>query len=201
MRFHRSMALLLIACLCTSLRAGESTNTNTPFLVEPLTRGRAAAILANTDELAQAIDSRINTPLGPYEPRPVARPGAPAIPAAVEQVELSRQRSIIDDVRGVLASPWEWRWYARDGRILVAVPTRERVGTLAKARAETLLADMVQRELLDARLAHPEVQVVFIEPESPIRGCSDGGWGTGGWGGAAGAGGWGGGSIAGCACR
>lgn len=193
-RFHLLAAFLIVAsCLGTPGVAAESASDARASGVEPLTRGRAAAIIASTGELAEALEQRLDASLKPFQP--LETPAARAEDGAT-----------LDDVRGALASAWEWRWYSRDGGVLVAIPARQRVGTLARARFEALAARMVREVLLERYLANPPVQVVLIEPELPISGCPAGAAGSGGSvaGGAVigggFAGGWSGAAAA-CTCR
>lgn len=168
---------LSFPCLAQTVDQGD-----TAFLprVEPLTRGRGTALVANSSALADD----------------VAR--------LIQQPEAARDEAILDDVRDVMASTSEWRWYYRDHGLMVAVPVRERLAYGTRRNAEALLAQTIRRAAYEQGAGAPPVQVVFIEPEVPcfVPGLRSGGFGTAGgdgFGGGAGSGG-----LAGagdCGCR
>lgn len=125
--------------------------------VEPLTRGRGEMLVANADALADDVG------------RFVQHPGA------------ARDEAILDDVRGVMASTSEWRWYYRDHGLMVAVPVRERLAYGTRRNAEALLTSAIQRAASEQGVGRPPVQVVFIEPEVPchVPGLRSAGFTTG----------------------
>ena len=151
----------------------------TSFLprVEPLTRGRGEALVANSSTLADD----------------VAR--------FIQQPEAARDEAILDDVRGVMASTSEWRWYYRDHALMVAVPVSERLAYGTRRNAEALLAGAIRRAAYEQGAGTPPVQVVFIEPEVPchVPGLRSTGFASGAGGGLGdGAGGFG---MGDCGCR
>ncbi len=179
---HRRVALVTAASLLAfpGLAGAQPATTFMPR-VEPLTRGHGEALVANADALADD----------------VAR--------FIQQPEAARDAAILDDVRGVMASTSEWRWYYRDHGLMVAVPVRERLAYGTRRNAEALLASVIRRAAHEQGSGNPPVQVVFIEPEVPchVPGLRSGAFAAGAAGGFAdGAGGIGG--MAGwgdCGCR
>jgi len=113
--------------------------------IEPLNRGRGEAVIANADVLADEVG------------RFVQHPGN------------AHDEAILDDVRGVMGSPAEWRWYNRDHGLMVAVPVRDRLAYVTRRNAESLLATAIRRTVSTQGLGSPPVQVVFIEPERPCH--------------------------------
>lgn len=168
--------VLAFALPCPCLAAADEPGI-TSFLprVEPLTRGRGEALVANSSTLADD----------------VAR--------FIQQPEAARDEAILDDVRGVMASTSEWRWYYRDHALMVAVPVSERLAYGTRRNAEALLAGAIRRAAYEQGAGTPPVQVVFIEPEVPchVPGLRSGGFATGADGGF-GAGGFG---MGDCGCR
>jgi hypothetical protein len=136
--------LIAVACIAPACPAAEPAATAGPR-VEPLTRGRGTAIVANADSITDELE------------RYVAAPKSP------------RDEAILDDVRGVMAHAPEWRWYYRDHGILLAIPTSERLGFGTEANAEELIGDVVRRLIYQRGWGNPPVQVVFIEPEIPCH--------------------------------
>jgi len=136
--------LIAVACLASTCLAADAT-AGSKTALQPLTRGRASEILANTDTIADGID------------RLIKKPGTP------------QDEAILDDVSDVMAHVSEWRWYSRDHGVLLAIPVRERLGIAARANAENLLADIVRRLIYQRGWGNPLVQVVFIEPEIPCH--------------------------------
>lgn len=146
---------LVLACPlpCVALAAEPGDTTFLPR-VEPLTRGRGEALVANSGALADAVGRFIQHP------------------------EAARDEAILDDVRGVMASPSEWRWYYRDHGLMVAVPVSERLAYGTRRNAEALLSSAIRRTAYEQGSGNPPVQVVFIEPEVP---CFTAGFRSGGF--------------------
>lgn len=136
--------LVAAACLCPMIGFAEDSADGAGNAAQPLTRGGAAEILANTDTVAEGLE------------RMVKKPGN------------SRDEAIFADVSDVMAHASEWRWYSRDRGILLAIPVRERLGIAAQATAEEHLADIVRRLIYQQGWGDPPVQVIFIEPERPL---------------------------------
>jgi hypothetical protein len=111
--------------------------------IEPLTRGRAAQILANTDAIADDLTRQIKSLRNPAE------------------------AAVIDDIGDVLAHSSEWQWFSRDRGILLAIPVKERLGLLSSYEGEKVLADIVRRLISQKSWGNPPVQVVLIEPRLP----------------------------------
>jgi len=133
-------AALLAACLATGAEpAGET-----------LSRREAAEILVNAPAIGEEIQGRLDDRRVP-----------------VDEDE-KREFKAFDDVRDVMTRASEWRWYARDGGILLAISVRQRLGLAAKVESEQALADVVRRLIYQRGLGNPRVQVVFIEPEPAV---------------------------------
>lgn len=141
-RIAVSLFALALPMISTG-RADDEPVTSKPRAVEPLTRGRAAEILANTDAIADDLGRQIKSLRNPLE------------------------AAIIDDVRDVLSQSAEWEWYSRDRGILLAIPVKERLGLLTSYDGEKVLADVVRRLISQKGWGNPPVQVVFIEPKLP----------------------------------
>jgi hypothetical protein len=139
---RRLACLAILSCIACPCLAADQPPGQT-LRIEPLTRGRATEVLANIDDIAEGVE------------RQIRNPGSP------------RDEAILDDVRGVIALPSEWRWHYRDHGLLLAIPVRERLGIGARANAESLIAESVCRNTRDQGLGAPPVQVVLIEPEVP----------------------------------
>lgn len=122
---------------------GGDSAAGQPLPVEPLSRGRAAQIIGNTETIVASLNQQMT------------------------QTRDALQGAIFDDVRDVMAHASEWRWYSRDHGILLAIPVRERLGISAKVSGEKMLADVVRRLVYQQGWGNPAVQVVFIEPELP----------------------------------
>jgi hypothetical protein len=156
MRSIRIVVCLLVAsCLPTVCRAQEEPATlpaTRPAAIEPLTRSRARAILADTDAIGEDVMRQIRTLRNPLE------------------------AAVIEDISDVMSHASEWRWYSRDHGILLAIPVRERLGILADVNGEQVLADVVRRLINQRGLGNPPVRVVLIEPEEPARVVSPAAW-------------------------
>ena len=142
--------LVLASCLVSPcLAADEETATVRPNRVEPLTRGRAAQILADTDTIAEDLLKQMKNLRNPAE------------------------AALVDDLSVVLSHSSEWEWYSRDRGILLAIPVKERLGLLTSYDGEKVLADVVRRLINQKGGGNPPVQVVLIEPKLPTmtRGC------------------------------
>lgn len=142
---HRSRSvrhLVLTACLITPCLAANPPADDL-IATEPLSRARAAEILARSDEIADSLMKQLVSG------------------------KKSRTSIILEDVRDVMVPSSEWRWYSRDHGILLAIPVRERLGIAAKVEGEQALADIARRLLHQKGWANPPVQVVFIEPALP----------------------------------
>jgi len=175
---RRYALVTVISLLALQGLAGAQPATTFMPRVEPLTRGRGEALVANADALADD----------------VAR--------FIQQPEAARDAAVLDDVRGVMASTSEWRWYYRDHGLMVAVPVRERLAYGTRRNAEALLASAIRRAAYEQGSGNPPVQVVFIEPEVPCHapGLRSGVFAAGGF--ADGSGGIGGVTVVGdCGCR
>lgn len=133
------MASVLIQPCCADDRAGDVK----PPQMEPLTRDRAAQILANTDSLADDLTRQITKLRNPAE------------------------AAAVDDLQGVLAHASEWEWYSRDHGILLAIPVKERLGIVPGYNGEKVLANVVRRLINQKGWGNPPVQVVLVEPELP----------------------------------
>lgn len=104
---------------------------------------------------------------------PAAIPGMETlVDAAARQVKRTGDATRIaafEDVRDVMAHASEWRWYARDNGILLAIPIRERLGIPAKAEGERALEDVVRRLINQAGWGNPPVQVILVGREEPCH--------------------------------
>lgn len=143
-----SRSLLLIAPMAVVafplVAAAQPLATPLPR-IEPLTRGRGTAIVANSDVIADELAQYVKEP------------------------HVARDEAILDDVRDVMTPASEWRWYWRDHSLLVAVPVRERLRYGVRSNAEALLAIATRRAIHERGWGSPPVQVVFIEPEVPCH--------------------------------
>jgi hypothetical protein len=146
MRSRRIAACLVLAsCLvspCFAADDDEAADVR-PMAVEPLTRGRAAEILDNSSDVAEALVRQIKNLRNPTE------------------------AAVVDDVRDSLTHSSEWRWYSRDHGLLLAIPVKERLSVFTSYDGEKVLADVVRRLINQKGWGNPPVQVVFIEPELP----------------------------------
>lgn len=136
-------SLLVTACLMASGLAADPAGVPRDS-AEPLSRARAAEILARSDEIADGLMKQLVSG------------------------KKSRTSVLLEDVRHVMVDSSEWRWYSRDHGILLAIPVRERLGIAAKVDGEQALADIARRLLHQKGWANPPVQVVFIEPQVPF---------------------------------
>lgn len=145
MHSYRIAACLVLAlCLVSPcLAADEETANVKQTRVEPLTRGRAAQILAETDTIAEDLLKQMKNLRNPAE------------------------AALVDDLSEVLAHSSEWEWYSRDHGILLAIPVKERLGLLTSYDGEKVLADVVRRLINQKGGGNPPVQVVLIEPKLP----------------------------------
>jgi hypothetical protein len=145
MRSRRIAACLILAsCLVSPCFAADDEQTDAgSTTLEPLTRGRAAQILSNTDTLAEDLARQIKSLRSSYE------------------------ADVVDDIRDVLSHSSEWRWYSRDHGILLAIPVKERLGLLNSYKGEKVLADVVRRLINQKGWGNPPVQVVLVEPQLP----------------------------------
>jgi len=139
---RRIAFLALLSCVASPCLTADQAAGQSPR-IEPLTRGRAAGVMAGIDGIADETERRIMTP------------GS------------SRGEPVFDDIRGVMTHASEWRWYYRDHGVLVAIPVRERLGIATRTNAENLVADVVRGIISEQGLGSPPVQAVFIEPEIP----------------------------------
>ena len=148
--FRIAACLVLASCLISPcLGADEEAVAVKPSRVVPLTRGRAAQILADTDTIAEDLSRQMKNLRDPAE------------------------AALVDDLSEVLSHSSEWQWYSRDHGILLAIPVKERLGLLTSYDGEKILADVVRRLINQKGGGNPPVQVVLIEPELPAmpRGC------------------------------
>jgi len=154
MHSHRIAAgLVLASCLISPCFAADEETANVKQTrVEPLTRSRAAQILADTDTIAEDLLKQMKNLRNPAE------------------------AALVDDLSAVLSHSSEWEWYSRDHGILLAIPVKERLGLLTSYDGEKVLADVVRRLINQKGGGNPPVQVVLIEPELPTmtRGCGVG---------------------------
>ena len=100
----------------------------------------------------------------------------PGIDRLVESVATEVKRTgnpsriaAFDDVSDVMAHASEWRWYARDNGILLAIPVRERLGIAAKVEGERALEDVVRRLINQAGWGNPPVQVILVAGDEPCH--------------------------------
>ena len=101
MRSHYIATCLVLTSLLISPCFADDAATNArPMPLEPLTRARAAEILANTDVIAEDITRQIKSLRNPAE------------------------AAVVDDIRDVIAHSSEWEWYSRDHGILLAIPVK-----------------------------------------------------------------------------
>ena len=136
--------LVAASCLASPcLAADEETAPARPTRVEPLTRSRAAEILADTDTLAEDLLKQMKNLRNPAE------------------------AALVDDLSAVLSHSSEWEWYSRDHGILLAIPVKERLGLLTSYDGEKVLADVVRRLINQKGGGNPPVQVVLVEPKLP----------------------------------
>jgi hypothetical protein len=136
--------LVAASCLASPcLAADEETAPVRPTRVEPLTRSRAAEILADTDTIAEDLLKQMKNLRNPAE------------------------AALVDDLSAVLSHSSEWEWYSRDHGILLAIPVKERLGLLTSYDGEKVLADVVRRLINQKGGGNPPVQVVLIEPKLP----------------------------------
>lgn len=134
------ITLLSVLFPMSPVIAQDGLESSTPTATRSLTRGRASEILASGAVLSADVARQIETLRDPYE------------------------AEIVDDVRDVLADSYEWRWYFRDGGILLAIPVKERLALLAGYDREQVFADVVRRLINQKGFGNPPVQVVFVEP-------------------------------------
>lgn len=139
--------LILVPCLAVPCRAADDQPASAARSLQPLTRARAAQILAGTSALGDDVTRQMKNLKNPYE------------------------SAVIDDVSDVLSDSSEWQWYSRDHGVLLAIPVKERLGMLASYSGEKVLADVVRRLLNQNGLGNPPVQVVFLEPHDPAEAC------------------------------
>ena len=151
--FPVAACLVLASCLVSPcLGADDGVVAVQPSRVVPLTRGRAARILADTDTIAEDLLMQMKKLRDPAE------------------------AALVDDLSEVLSHSSEWQWYSRDRGILLAIPVKERLSLLTSYDGEKILADVVRRLINQKGVGNPPVQVVLMEPELPTmpRGCVGG---------------------------
>lgn len=157
----RPLSLLLwslsVICLASTSEGNQASDKPVGEAeLLPLSRSQAAQILAQSDTIAAKLDEQMRSPQRPRTP---------------EETEAAL---VVAGLSGVAVHPSQWRWYARDGRILAAVPLKERLGLTESVTAEQVLAVIIAGVINQIGLGYPDVQVVLIEPEYPPQpsGCA-----------------------------
>jgi hypothetical protein len=137
--------VLSLSCLPVVCRSADPERERASNVL-PITRAQAENILANRDSIAESLDKQIS------------------------RIDDPRLAVVLQDVRAAATDPSEWRWYSRDHGILLAISVRERLGIAEHVEGAKALADIVRRLINQNGWGNPSVQVVLIEPESPIIG-------------------------------
>jgi hypothetical protein len=152
---------LSVICLASASEGNQAAApaASKPAAMEellPLSRSQAAQILAQSDTIAAKLDEQMRSPQRPRTP------------------EETGEALVLAGLSDVAVHPSQWRWYARDGGILAAVPLKERLGLTESVTTEQVLADIIARVIDQIGLGYPDVQVVLIEPEypRPATGCA-----------------------------
>lgn len=148
-----SLSVICLASACEGNQASATATGKAESTEEllPLSRSQAAQILAQADVIAAKLEEQMRSPQRPRTP------------------EETREALVLAGLSDVAVHPSQWRWYARDGGILAAVPLTERLGLTESVTTEQVLASIIAGVIDQIGLGYPQVQVVLIEPEYPPR--------------------------------